>query len=80
MNSYGQKFAKLRIAQKLTLIQTCQGITSKSALSRWENGTGKMDIDKVILLLDRLGITRSEFFTLPYDEIIQKGGHSIRQK
>lgn len=76
---YGKKFSKLRKNQCISLAQAAEGITSKSSLSRWENGTGEMDIDKVLKLLHKIGFNTEEFFAFQYDEIDQKAGEAYQR-
>jgi Rgg/GadR/MutR family transcriptional activator len=66
---YGEKFHELRKDNDLSLTTVCQGITSKSALSRWEHGEGHMDADKAVKLIRRIGVNPSEFFTFQYDQL-----------
>lgn len=57
---YGDKFKSLRVSQKISLQTAAQGITSISSLSKWENGLGKMDFDKVMQLLKRIDCLPNE--------------------
>lgn len=57
---YGERFKQLRLKQSKTLTQTAANITSVASLSKWENGKGKMDFEKAILLLKRINCLPSE--------------------
>lgn len=57
-------FKKLRKMQNITLSQAANNICSVSMLSRWENGQGKMDFEKVVELLERINLTPAEFLAL----------------
>lgn len=57
-------FKELRSSQHITLKQASQGICSMPMLSRWENGTGNMDFDKAIKLLERINIKATEYISL----------------
>lgn len=74
--NYGQKFALLRVKQNISLDKASHNITSKSSLSRWENGEGPMDIDKVVQLLNRIGLNTIEFFAFQYNELTQKASEA----
>ena len=50
--------------QGLTLKEAASGICSIQMLSRWENGTGNMDFEKTLKLLERMSITSSEYVHL----------------
>ena len=50
--------------QGLTLKEAASGICSIQMLSRWENGTGNMDFEKTLKLLERVNITSSEYVHL----------------
>lgn len=56
----GQKFRELRKAQRKSIKEVAEGITSFSSLRRWENGEGEMPINKVMQLLDKLHIQTDE--------------------
>ncbi len=50
-------FKQIRQMQGLTLKEAASGICSIQMLSRWENGTGNMDFEKTLKLLERVNIT-----------------------
>ncbi|EFK32272.1 transcriptional activator, Rgg/GadR/MutR family domain protein [Lactobacillus delbrueckii subsp. bulgaricus PB2003/044-T3-4] len=50
--------------QGLNLKEAASGICSIQMLSRWENGTGNMDFEKTLKLLERVNITSSEYVHL----------------
>lgn len=66
------KFHELRKNNDLSLNKVCTGITSKSALSRWEHGNGGMDVDKAVQLIRRIGVNPSEFFSFDYDQLTKQ--------
>ena len=57
-------FKQIRQMQGLTLKEAASGICSIQMLSRWENGTGNMDFEKTLKLLERVNITSSEYVHL----------------
>lgn len=57
-------FKQIRQMQGLTLKEAASGICSIQMLSRWENGTGNMDFEKTLKLLERVSITSSEYVHL----------------
>lgn len=57
-------FKQIRQMQGLTLKEVASGICSIQMLSRWENGTGNMDFEKTLKLLERVSITSSEYVHL----------------
>ena len=57
-------FKQIRQMQGLTLKEAASGICSIQMLSRWENGTGNMDFEKTLKLLERMSITSSEYVHL----------------
>ena len=57
-------FKQIRQMQGLTLKEVASGICSIQMLSRWENGTGNMDFEKTLKLLERVNITSSEYVHL----------------
>lgn len=57
-------FKQIRHMQGLTLKEAASGICSIQMLSRWENGTGNMDFEKTLKLLERMSITSSEYVHL----------------
>ncbi|APG72157.1 transcriptional regulator [Lactobacillus delbrueckii subsp. delbrueckii] len=57
-------FKQIRQMQGLTLKEAASGICSIQMLSRWENGTGNMDFEKALKLLERVNITSSEYVHL----------------
>ena len=57
-------FKQIRQMQGLTLKEAASGICSIQMLSRWENGTGNMDFEKALKLLERVSITSSEYVHL----------------
>lgn len=57
-------FKQIREMQGLTLKEAASGICSIQMLSRWENGTGNMDFEKTLKLLERVSITSSEYVHL----------------
>lgn len=57
-------FKQIRQTQGLTLKEAASGICSIQMLSRWENGTGNMDFEKTLKLLERVNITSSEYVHL----------------
>ncbi|TSO26701.1 helix-turn-helix transcriptional regulator [Lactobacillus sp. LL6] len=59
--NFGENFKNIRKAKKMSLSKVADGITSKSSLSEWENGKGKMSFEKVVKMLTKLYITPSEF-------------------
>lgn len=65
--SLGELIKELRTEQKISQSTLCQGICSKSKLSKIENGTQDMDIILAETLLQRLGIN-DRVFTFYGDE------------
>ena len=57
-------FKQIRQMQGLNLKEAASGICSIQMLSRWENGTGNMDFEKTLKLLERVNITSSEYVHL----------------
>lgn len=57
-------FKQIRQMQGLILKEAASGICSIQMLSRWENGTGNMDFEKTLKLLERMSITSSEYVHL----------------
>lgn len=68
--AYGKKFYKYRKQQGFSLNEAAEGITSVSSLSRWELGQGSMSIDKILLLINRIGINLGEFFHFKHSDAI----------
>lgn len=61
-NTYmGQKFREIRRAKKINIYDACEKIISESSLQRWESGEGKMPIEKVMDLLNRIHVQPKEF-------------------
>ena len=59
---YGKKFRELRKNKKVTLEKACCAITSRSSLSRWENGEDNLSYNTILALLRNLDIQAIEFF------------------
>lgn len=64
MNSLGENFKQYRKIQGFTLDSVSKNICSIPMLSRWENGTGKMDFKITLQLLERINLTGEEFINL----------------
>lgn len=59
---YGSKYRKIRKDKNITLEKACDGITSRSSLSRWENGEDNLSYNIVLDLLKKLDLQAIEFF------------------
>ncbi|MBD5429508.1 Rgg/GadR/MutR family transcriptional regulator [Lactobacillus sp.] len=64
-NNIGIKFKKLRKIKGLSQDEVCKNITSRSRLSRWENGSTEsgMPIEIVKQLMNRINISYEELFS-----------------
>lgn len=67
--NYGKRYRLLRIKQGFSLVKASDGIVSEPTLSRWENGKGPMDIERIPALLKRINCTIDDLFLLENDKI-----------
>ncbi|MBP1047084.1 helix-turn-helix domain-containing protein [Enterococcus sp. BWM-S5] len=67
MKHYGETIKELRVSRNLSQQELCKGIMSRSNLSRFENQEYVAGFDKVIQLLDSLGVEMDEFLYITND-------------
>lgn len=58
----GKIFKEIRLKKNLSLEYVCNGICSQASLSRFENNTGDIPLNKFLKLLNKIEISESEFF------------------
>lgn len=63
MTNIGKIFKDIRVKKNLSLEYTCDGICSKSTLSRFENNMSDIPLKKFLSLLKKVEISESEFFS-----------------
>lgn len=61
-NMLGQNFKNLRKLRHMTLSETAKDITSRSHLSRWENGEDQITIEILLRLLSRIQVSLEDLF------------------
>lgn len=76
----GVLIRKLRIEQKVSQQTLCQGLCSKSMLSKIENGTLNPDVILAETLLQRLGISEREFVFLSNEKDTRFHEYKFRLK
>lgn len=77
-SKFGTTFRTLRQGRHLSLSEACQGIMTKSALSKFENGHSTILFENLLPLLNRLYITFSEFLHAANDYAWNANGAFFR--
>ncbi|WP_429948339.1 helix-turn-helix domain-containing protein [Enterococcus sp. AZ101] len=72
---FGQTIKQIRLSRSLSQEELCQGIMSRSNLSRFENQRFIPSFDKVLKLLERLTVTLDEFMYINRDFLPSRYEH-----
>lgn len=67
INGYGYTFKNIRKNKKLTQEYVCNGIVTRTALSKFENNKNSITLDNFLRLLERLDMSLEEFIFINND-------------